>query len=277
MSGPNFRSNFVRLAHKTVFGLNKTTDKFCDLRGKVAIITGAAKGMGKAHALKLSGAGAKVVLCDIDLPGCQQVAEEIKKMRGEALALKCDASKKTEVDNVVAETLKKFQKIDILVNNAGIFPFESFLQMPEANFEKVIDVNLKGYFLMAQACAKEMAKQKSGAIVNIASVAAIIGFAGLAHYCASKGGIIAMSKAMALELAPLGIRVNNIDPGAIDTPGASATSMTQQQREAMLAPIPMKRQGKAEEIANAVLFLASDESSYMTGSTVVVDGGWVAG
>ncbi|MEK7562483.1 MAG: SDR family NAD(P)-dependent oxidoreductase [Patescibacteria group bacterium] len=263
-----------------MFGLNKSLPKFCDLRGKVAIVTGAAKGMGKADSIKLAQAGAKVALCDIDLIGCQQVVEEIKKMRGEALAVKCDASKKAEVDNVVAETLKKFGKIDILVNNAGIFPFEPFLQMPEVNFEKVIDVNLKGYFLMAQACAKEMAKQKSGAIVNISSIAmgqVGVGFAGLTHYCASKGGIVAMSQAMALELAPLGIRVNCIAPGAIDTPGASDVNMDEKVMEAMLAPIPMKRKGNSKEIANAVLFLASDESSYMTGSTVVVDGGWVAG
>jgi len=266
-----------------MFGLNRTTNKFCDLKGKVAIITGAAKGMGKAHALKFSGAGAKVVLADIDVAGCQLVADEIKEMRGESLVIKCDTSKKSEIDNVVSETLKKFGKIDILVNNAGIFPFEPFLQMSEQNFEKVININLKGYFLMAQACAKAMQKNQPnekgqrGSVVNIASIAAVVGFAGLAHYCASKGGIVAMSKAIALELAPMGIRINTIDPGAIDTPGASSTKMDAKAMEAMLAPIPMKRQGNAEEIANVVLFLASDESSYMTGSTMVVDGGWVAG
>lgn len=266
-----------------MFGLNKTTVKFCDLKGKVVIVTGAAKGMGRVDSLKLATAGAKVVVVDIDVAGCQLVVDEIKKNRGEAIAVKCDISKKVEVDNVVAETLKKFSKIDILVNNAGIFPFEPFLQMPEQNFEKVINVNLKGSFLMAQACAVQMQKNQPnekgqrGSIINIASVAAIMGFAGLAHYCASKGGMVAMSKAMALELAPLGIRVNVIDPGAIDTPGASTIKMTNEQRAAMLALIPLKRQGNAEEIANAVLFLASDESSYMTGSIMVVDGGWVAG
>ena len=266
-----------------MFGLNKTTPKFCDLKGKVAVITGAAKGMGKAHALKLSGAGAKVVVSDLSLEECQLVVDEIKKARGEAVAVKCDISQKNDVDNLVKEALNKFKRIDILVNNAGIYPFKPFMEMQEKDFEKVIDVNLKGYFLMAQACAKEMQKNQPnekgyrGSIVNIASVAAIMGFAGLAHYCASKGGIIAMSKAIALELAPLGIRINNVDPGAIDTPGASNATMTDEQRKAMLAPIPMKRQGSAEEIANAVLFLASDESSYMTGSTMVVDGGWVAG
>jgi NAD(P)-dependent dehydrogenase (short-subunit alcohol dehydrogenase family) len=154
--------------------------------------------------------------------------------------------------------------------------------MQEKDFEKVIDVNLKGYFLMSQACAKEMQKNQPdekgqrGAIINISSIAALVGFAGLTHYCASKGGIMAMTRALALELAPLGVRVNDINPGAIDTPGASSTSMTEEQRKAMMAPIPLKRQGKDQEISNAVLFLASSESSYMTGSVMVVDGGWTA-
>lgn len=260
-----------------MFGLNRTIPKFCDLKGKVAVVTGAAKGMGKAHSLLLARAGAKVALADIDLAGCQLVVEEIKKERGEALCLKCDMSQKSDIDNLISETVKRFGKLDILVNNAGIFPFKPFLEMQESDFEKVIDVNLKGYFLAAQAAAREMAKQKSGSIINISSIAAIMGFAGLSHYCASKGGIIAMSKALALELAPLGIRINNIDPGSIDTPGASSANMTEEQRKAMLAPIPMHRSGKPEEIANAVLFLASDESSYMTGSTMVIDGGWTAG
>jgi 3-oxoacyl-[acyl-carrier protein] reductase len=263
-----------------MFGLNRTTNKFCDLNGKVAIITGAKQGMGKTHALILAKAGAKVVVSDISQDECQLVANEIKKQRGEAIAVKCDVSLKPEVDNLIAETLKKFGKIDILVNNAGLFPFEPFLQMPEQNFEKVIDVNLKGYFLMAQACAKEMVKQKSGVIVNIVSIAmgqVGVGFSGLTHYCASKGGIVAMSQAMALELAQFGIRVNCIAPGAIDTPGASSIKQDPKTLEATLAGIPLKRMGKPEEISNAVLFLASDESSYMTGSVIVVDGGWVAG
>jgi len=263
-----------------MFGANKISSKFCDLNGKVAIVTGAGKGMGEAHSLKLAGAGAKIVLADIDTASCEKVAEKIKKDRGEALVVKCDQSKKADVDNVVAETLKKFGKIDILVNNAGIYPFEPFLDMKEENFMKVIDINLKGYFLMSQACAKEMVKQKSGVIVNIASVAmgqVGMGFAGLTHYCASKGGIVAMAEAMALELAPLNIRVNCIAPGSIDTPGTHTMEMDEKTREAMLAPIPMKRNGKVEEIANAVLFLASDESSYMTGSVMIIDGGWCAG
>jgi NAD(P)-dependent dehydrogenase (short-subunit alcohol dehydrogenase family) len=265
-----------------MFGLNKSTPKFCNLSGKVAIITGAAKGMGRAHALTLAKAGAKVVVTDIDVDGIQKVVEEIKKERGEAINIKCDQSQKSDVDNVISQTMGKFGKIDILVNNAGIFPTKPFLEMEEKDFEKVIDVNLKGYFLMAQAVAKEMQKNSKnekgqrGVIVNIASIAAMVGFQGLSHYCASKGGIVGMSRAIALELAPLGIRINTINPGAIDTPGASMSNIPEEQRKAIMAPIPMKRQADAQEVANAVLFLVSDEASYMTGSEVVVDGGWTA-
>ena len=277
-----------------MFGFNKTLPKFCDLKGKVAIVTGAGKGMGAADSKKLAEAGAKVVLADIDVAACQLVADDIKKNRGEAIVVKCDTSIKADIDNVITQTLKAFGKIDILVNNAGVYPFQPFLEMAEADFMKVVNINLKGYFLMAQACAKEMArpatagrgpstasqagaKPAGGSIINITSVAATMGFAGLTHYCATKGGVTAMSKAMALELAGVGVRVNCVAPGAINTPGASTTPMTDEQRVAMLAPIPMKRQGESEEIANAVLFLASSESSYMTGSTITVDGGWLAG
>ena len=266
-----------------MFGLNKTLPKFCDLKGRVAVVTGAKQGMGRAHALKLAGAGAKIVVADLDLAGCQLVVDEIKKQRGEALAVKCDMSKKSEIDNLISETIKKFGKLDILVNNAGVFPFKPFLEMQEVDFQKVIDINLKGYFFAAQSAAKEMRKNQPnekglrGSIVNIASVAAIMGFEGLSHYCASKGAVVAMSKAIALELAPLGIRINNIDPGSIDTPGTHTSTMDPKAQAEMMAAIPMKRNGNAEEIANAVLFLASDESSYMTGSTIVVDGGWTAG
>lgn len=262
-----------------MFGINKTTKKFCDLTGKTAIVTGAKQGMGKTHALLLARQGAKVVVADISLQECQLVVDEIKKERGTAIAVKCDISKKAEVEQMVKTTIEKFGKLDILVNNAGICPFSPFLEMKEQDFEKVIDVNLKGYFLCAQASAKEMAKQKKGAIVNIASIAmgqVGQGFAGLTHYCASKGGIVAMAEAMALELAPLGIRVNTIAPGAIDTPMAGSVKQDSKVLEGTLANVPLKRMGNPEEISNAVLFLASDESSYMTGSVVVVDGGWTA-
>jgi len=258
----------------------KKDKPFCDLTDKVAIITGARRGMGRTHALVLAGAGAKVVVSDISQEECEKVVEEIKKDGGEAIAVKCDVSNKIEVEGLIKKTVEKFGKLDILVNNAGICQFKPFLDLTEEEWSKTININLKGYFLCAQAAAKEMAKQKKGAIVNIASIAmgqVGVGFFGLTHYCASKGGIVAMAEAMSLELAPLGIRVNTIAPGAIDTPMAAGVKQDMKTLEASLAQIPLHRMGNPEEISKAVLFLASDGSSYMTGSVVVVDGGWVAG
>jgi len=251
-----------------------------DLTGQVAIVTGARRGMGKSHALKLAKAGAKVVVSDISLEDCQKVADEIKKEKGEAMAVKCDVTKKEEVDEMIKKTIEKWGEIDILVNNAGICDFKPFLEMKEEDWDRTIDINLKGYFLVAQACAKEMVKRKSGVIINIASVAmgqTGIGFPALTHYCASKGGIVAMTEAMALELAPYNIRVNAISPGAIETPMIDPLKTDKKTMEGLLTRIPMRRVGKPEEVSNLVLFLASEASSYMTGTDVVIDGGWLAG
>ena len=250
-----------------------------DLKGKVVIITGARRGMGKADALLFAKNGAKVTVADISQEECQLVVEEIEKSGGEALAVKCDVASEKEVEEMVKKTVDKFGKVDILVNNAGICQFKPFLEMTEEEWKKTLDVNLKGYFLCAKACAKEMIKHKSGAIVNIASVVMGqigMGMAGLAHYSASKGGIAALTKTLALELAPYNIRVNAIAPGAIDTPMAASAKADQKTLEQTLAVIPLHRMGKPEEIASTVLFLTSDASSYITGSIVVVDGGWLA-
>ena len=251
-----------------------------DLKGKVAIITGARRGMGRTHAIALAKAGAKVVVSDISLEDCQKVVEEIKKAKGQALAVKCNVIKKEEVEEMVKRTIEKWGKIDILVNNAGICDFKPFLEMKEEDWDRTIEINLKGYFLVAQTAAKEMVKQKAGAIINIASIAmgqTGVGFPALVHYCASKGAIVAMTEAMALELAPYNIRVNAISPGAIETPMIDPLKADPKTMEGTLARIPLHRVGKPEEVSNLVLFLASDASSYMTGSDVVVDGGWLAG
>ncbi len=251
-----------------------------DLKNKVAIVTGARQGMGRADALILAKAGAKVLVSDISKEDCEKVVEEIKKQGGEAIAVKCDVSKKKEVDDMVKQAIDKWGKIDILINNAGICQFKSFLEMTEEEWDKTLDINLKGYFLCAQACAKEMAKQKSGVIVNIASIAMGqqgVGMPGIVHYCASKGGIAAMTEALAVELGAFNIRVNAIAPGVIDTPMVGGAGLDQKAIEGMLTRVPLRRMGKAEEIASPVLFLASDDSSYMTGATIVVDGGWLAG
>ena len=251
-----------------------------DLKDKVAIITGARRGMGRSHALKLAEAGAKVVVSDISLEDCQKVVEEIKKGKGEALAVKCDVTKKEEVDKMVQAAVEKWGRVDILVNNAGIAQFVPFLEMTEEDWDRTLDINLKGYFLCAQAVAREMVKQKSGVIINIASVAMGqqgVGFPNIAHYCASKGGIVGLTEALAVELAPYNIRVNAISPGMIETPMIEPVKKDPKMMEALLARVPMHRVGKPEEVSNLVLFLASDASSYMTGSTVVIDGGWLAG
>jgi 3-oxoacyl-[acyl-carrier protein] reductase len=249
------------------------------LENKTAIITGARRGMGRTHALALVKEGAKVVVSDISVEDCQKVVDEIKELGGEAMAVKCDVTKKQDIEDVVKQAISKFKRIDILVNNAGILQFKPFLELTEQDWDKMLAINLKGYFLCAQACAKEMAKQKSGVIVNISSIAmgqVGVGFSQIVHYCAAKGGITAMTEAMALELSPFNIRVNAIAPGAIDTPMAAATKQDPKALEGTLARIPMHRMGNPEEVSNAVVFLASDKSSYMTGSVVVVDGGYLA-
>jgi NAD(P)-dependent dehydrogenase (short-subunit alcohol dehydrogenase family) len=251
-----------------------------DLKNKVVVITGARRGMGKADALLFAQKGAKVVVSDISQEDCQKVVDQIEKKGGQAIAVKCDVSKKEEVDNLFRKTIEKFGRVDVLVNNAGICEFKPFIDLTEEEWDRTLNINLKGYFLCAQAAAKEMAKQKSGVIVNIASVAmgqVGVGFLNIVHYCASKGGIAAMTEAMALELAPYNIRVNAIAPGMIETPMLDPIKQDPKAMEGILARVPLNRMGKPEEIADLVVFLASDKSSYITGSIVVIDGGWLAG
>ncbi|MDD5146143.1 MAG: SDR family NAD(P)-dependent oxidoreductase [Candidatus Pacebacteria bacterium] len=251
-----------------------------DLKDKVAIVTGARRGMGRTHALKLAEQGVKVVVSDISGDDCQKVVEEIKALGGTAIACQCDISQKEQVDGLIKKAMTEYGRLDILVNNAGMLQWKPFLELTEQDWDKLIKVNLGGYFLCSQAAAQEMAKQKSGVIVNVASIAmgqVGVGFNGIVHYCASKGGIVAMAEAMSLELAPLGIRVNTIAPGAIDTPMAGLDQQDEKTKEATFARIPLRRAGKPEEVSNAVVFLAADASSYMTGSVVIVDGGWLAG
>ena len=189
-------------------------------------------------------------------------------------------TKKEEVDEMLRKTIEKWEKIDILVNNAGIAQFVPFLEMTEEDWDRTLDINLKGYFLCAQACAKEMAKQKFGVIINIASVAMGqqgVGFSNVVHYCASKGGIVGMTEALAVELAPYNIRVNAVAPGMIETPMIDPIKKDPKMMEAMLARLPMRRVGRSEEVSDLVVFLASGKSSYITGSTIIIDGGWLAG
>lgn len=250
-----------------------------ELKNKIALVTGGRRGMGKTHALALAGQGAKVIITDIDAKECIPVVEEIKSKGGEAVCFKMDVSSKTEIDEVFDEVIKQFGRLDILVNNAGVYFSKPALELTEAEWGKMMDINLKGQFLCAQRAAKEMAKNKWGRIINIASVASGqvgVGIAGGAHYTASKGGVIGMSETLAVEWAPLGINVNVIAPGAIDTPMVQAAQIPTEAMDAMLQRIPLKRIGKPEEVSAMVVFLVSEEASYVTGATFYVDGGWLA-
>jgi len=250
-----------------------------DLTNKVALVTGARRGMGKSHALALARQGAKVIVTDVDLNECQSVVDEIKSLGGEAIALKLNVADVAEVNQVFDEAVKRFGRLDILVNNAGIFQPKPALEITEEDWDKMIDIDLKGEFLCAQRAAKEMAKNKWGRIINIASIASGgvgVGIAGGAHYTAAKGGVIGMTETLAVEWASLGINVNAIGPGAIDTPMVAAAQIPEEAMKAMLAGVPLKRIGKSEEVSAMVVFLASEEASYVTGATFYVDGGWLA-
>lgn len=216
----------------------------------------------------------------IYIEDCKKVCQEIEKEKGEALAFKCDVSKKKEVEEMVKKTISKWGKVDILVNNAGIVQFVPFLELTEKQWDKTLDINLKGYFLVSQAVAREMVKQRLGTIINIASVAMGqqgVGIPNIVHYCASKGGVVGMTEALAVELAPYKIRVNAISPGMIETPMIDPVKKDSNTLNKFLKRVPLGRIGKPEEVSQLVVFLASNASSYITGSTFVVDGGWLAG
>jgi 3-oxoacyl-[acyl-carrier protein] reductase len=240
------------------------------LKDKVAIVTGAGRGIGKGVALSLAKEGCNIIVSDINQNDCEGVAEELKILGVKVFAQKCDVSSAKEVRDLFDRTIKEFGKIDILVNNAGIYPFTPFLDIKEADWDAVIDINLKSIFLCSQQALKMMSE--GGRIINISSIAAFVGFSGLTHYCASKGGGNSMIRALALEFASKKITVNAVAPGGIDTPGTKCTDETVKQQT--LCAIPLGRMGKPDDIANAVVFLASDKSSYITGQTIVVDGGW---
>jgi 3-oxoacyl-[acyl-carrier protein] reductase len=241
------------------------------LKNKVAIVTGAGQGIGRGIALSLAKEGAKVVVTDIT----DKINDVVKEIGSQAIAIKVDVSKRKQTEEMVKKTLKKFGRIDILVNNAGIYPFKSLLEMKEEDWDHVLNVNLKGVFNCTKSVLSTMTKQKYGKIINIASIAGTkVGFHNLAHYSASKAGILGFTKSAALELAQYNINVNAIAPGAIDTPGTSTTMGERKQVEKYAKLIPAQRIGKPIDIANLVVFLTSDESSYITGECIVVDGGF---
>jgi 3-oxoacyl-[acyl-carrier protein] reductase len=240
-----------------------------NLKDKVAIITGSGQGIGLGIALVLAKEGCNIVVSDLNPETSKKAAEEIQKLGVKSISVPCNVANSSEVQNLINTTVQEMGKLDILVNNAGIYPFKPFLEMTEADWEKVMGVNLKGVFLCSQAAAKVM--NPGSKILTISSIASIIGYTNLVHYCASKGGVNSFTRALALELAPKKINVNAIAPGAIETPGAS---MNEETKKGVLPLIPAGRIGSSLDIGKAVAFLVSDYADYITGQVLPVDGGW---
>jgi 3-oxoacyl-[acyl-carrier protein] reductase len=241
------------------------------LAGKVALVTGGAQGIGKAVALLLAQNGADIVVSDINLEKAEETAKEVQALGRKALATKVDVATFGDVEKMVEAILTQFGKVDILVNNAGIARDKLILRMTEEDWDAVLNINLKGTFNCTKAVVRHMSKQKSGKIVNIASVVGEMGNAGQGNYAASKAGVIGFTKTIAREFAQRGINVNAIAPGYIETPMTDA--LPDKVKEELKRLIPMDRLGKPEDVAEAVLFLVSESANYITGQVLNVNGG----
>ncbi|MDR1114378.1 MAG: 3-oxoacyl-[acyl-carrier-protein] reductase [Candidatus Margulisbacteria bacterium] len=239
-----------------------------EFENKVVIVTGSARGIGKEIAAAFVAAGAKVVISDVNAEACATTAQEFG---AQAIAAPANVTVKVEVENLVEQTKEKLGSVDILVNNAGVTRDGLFVRMKEEDWDLVLNINLKGTFLMSQAAAPVMMKQRSGKIVNIASVSGLFGNFGQANYASSKGGIVALTKVTARELAPRNVNVNAVAPGFIVT--AMTDKLTDDIKENINKQIPFGRMGQVKDIADAVLFLASEKASYITGQTIAVCGG----
>jgi 3-oxoacyl-[acyl-carrier protein] reductase len=241
------------------------------IQEQVAIVTGAAQGIGRAIAYTLAREGARVVLSDINLPKAEEVARELGSWGQEVLVIKADVANTEEAEEIVEGALQKWGRVDILVNNAGVTRDALVLRMKKEDWDYVLNINLTGTFNCTKAAIKPMMKQRRGKIINIASVVGIMGNAGQSNYAASKAGIIGLTKSLARELAPRNINVNAIAPGFIDT--EMTLVLPEELKEAMLKQIPLGRWGIPEDIAYCVKFLVSEEASYITGQVIQVNGG----
>jgi 3-oxoacyl-[acyl-carrier protein] reductase len=243
--------------------------------GKIAIVTGSGTGIGAAIARRIAAEGAAVVLADRDLPSAAAVAEEIAKAGGRASACRVDIREPDQVDAMLEHTRSTYGRAHVLINNAGMGVQKHFLETPVDMLRSMLDINVVGTFLCAQAAARDMVELGGGAIVNFSSHSGFLGSSGRAAYAASKGGIIAMTRVMAVDLAQHGIRVNAVAPGPIDVP-RSRHQHNDERRSAWHNAVPLGRYGQPEEAAAVALFLASHDASYMTGQTIAVDGGFTA-
>ena len=243
------------------------------LENKIALVTGAARGIGQAIALQLAADGADLALCDVKAEWLEDTAAKVKALGRRAESYAMDVANGAAVGEAVAKVLADFGRIDVLVNNAGITRDTLLMRMSEEDWDAVLDINLKGAFLVTKAVVKPMMKQRSGAIVNIASVVGIMGNPGQANYTASKAGLIALTKTTAKELGSRNVRVNAVAPGFIRT--AMTDKLAAPVKEAMLKMVPLGRLGEPEDVAKAVAFLASDAAAYVNGQTLAVCGGMV--
>lgn len=252
----------------------QTTYNFKD---KVAFVTGAASGIGKATALAFAEAGAHVVVCDVNADAGNEMAALLLK-KTESFFIRCDVSSSLEVSRAVEQTIAKFGRIDFAFNNAGIEGEQANTpECTEENWQRVIDINLKGVWLCMKYQIPQMIKQNAGAIVNCSSIAGVVGFSGIPAYTASKHGVIGLTKTAALEYAKCNIRVNAVCPGVIQTPMVDRFTHGEKQiQNQLIAGEPVGRIGKPEEIAAAALWLCSDQSTFVTGHSLIVDGGWIA-
>ena len=241
------------------------------VNGKVAVVTGGAQGIGEAISMTLAKEGAAIAVIDVNLEKAQATVENIKKLGVDAEAFKADVSNNADVAAVVDKIVDRFKKIDILVNNAGVTRDNLLIRMSEQEWDLVIAINLKGTFNFTQKVGRVMMKQRTGAIVNISSVIGLMGNAGQTNYSASKAGVIGITKSVAKELAGRNVRVNAVCPGYIQT--AMTDKLTEEVKAKMLEFIPTKTMGTAQDVANVVLFLASDLSNYVTGETIRIEGG----
>ncbi len=244
-----------------------------DLKGKCALITGGARGIGKEIASRLADAGCNIAVSDLDLDTAKQTASELEAKGVKAIALKSNVAVADEVDAMFKEYFESFETMDVLVNNAGITRDGLLMRMKEEDWDAVLTVNLKSAFLCCKAATRPMMKAKGGAIINIASVVGLMGNAGQANYSASKAGLIGLTKTLAKEFASRGIRVNAVAPGFIKT--AMTDKLSEEQKSALTGAIPLQTLGEPLDIANAVLFLVSPLASYITGQVLTVDGGLV--
>lgn len=240
-----------------------------DFTGKTAVITGSARGIGRVLAEAFAERGANVVISDLDQSVVDQVAGEIAPER--ALGVQANVTNQTEIESLFARVLERFGRVDVVVNNAGITRDTLMIRMDEKDWDMVLDINLKGAFLVTKAAARIMMKQRSGRIVNISSIVGLSGNVGQANYSASKAGLIGLTKSAAKELCSRGITVNAVAPGFIET--EMTDKMPEAARQALLSRVLINRPGTPKDVAAAVLFLASDDASYITGQVLTVDGG----